>query len=68
MNRGGMMLKPSAAPPSNLACTVSAMVSGGPHAHRNAGLVQARFLIVQDGGLHHRARTMGFEFLETAPG
>ncbi|GGJ13075.1 cupin domain-containing protein [Neoroseomonas lacus] len=40
---------------------------GDPHSHHNAGPVQARFLIVQDGGLHYHARTMGFEFLESAP-
>lgn len=37
---------------------------GEPHSHHNNGAVQARFLIVQDGGLHYHARTMGFEFLE----
>ena len=37
---------------------------GDPHSHHNGGDVQARFLIVQDGGLHYHARTMGFEFLE----
>lgn len=37
---------------------------GDPHSHHNNGDVQARFLIVQDGGLHYHARTMGFEFLE----
>lgn len=37
---------------------------GEPHSHHNGGDVQARFLIVQDGGLHYHARTMGFEFLE----
>ncbi|MEO3472115.1 cupin domain-containing protein [Roseomonas sp. CAU 1739] len=42
--------------------------AGDPHSHHNAGRVQARFLIVQDGGLHYHARTMGFEFLEAAPG
>lgn len=41
---------------------------GDPHSHHNGGAVQARFLIVQDGGLHYHARTMGFEFLEAAPG
>lgn len=41
---------------------------GDPHSHHNAGPEQARFLIVQDGGLHYHARTMGFEFLEPAPG
>ncbi|NVM93080.1 quercetin dioxygenase-like cupin family protein [Variovorax sp. SG517] len=37
---------------------------GAPHSHHNAGPRGARFLIVQDGGLHYHARTMGFEFLE----
>jgi len=37
---------------------------GEPHSHHNGGDVQARFLIVQDGGLHYHARTMGFAFLE----
>ncbi|WP_198383225.1 cupin domain-containing protein [Roseomonas sp. KE2513] len=37
---------------------------GDPHSHHNRGAVQARFLIVQDGGLHYHARTMGFAFLE----
>jgi quercetin dioxygenase-like cupin family protein len=36
---------------------------GDPHSHHNEGNVQARFLIVQDGGLHYHARTMGFRFL-----
>jgi gentisate 1,2-dioxygenase len=36
---------------------------GESHSHHNPGGVQARFLIVQDGGLHYHARTMGFEFL-----
>lgn len=39
---------------------------GAPHSHHNAGSRGARFLIVQDGGLHYHARTMGFEFLEAA--
>jgi len=34
-----------------------------PHSHHNEGTRGARFLIVQDGGLHYHARTMGFEFL-----
>lgn len=38
--------------------------AGDPHSHHNNGTVQARFLIVQDGGLHYHTRTMGFEFLE----
>lgn len=37
---------------------------GAPHSHHNDGEAGARFLIVQDGGLHYHARTMGFEFLE----
>lgn len=37
---------------------------GAPHSHHNDGDVQARFLIVQDGGLHYHARTMDFTFLE----
>lgn len=38
---------------------------GAPHSHHNQGARGARFLIVQDGGLHYHARTMGFEFLES---
>ncbi len=38
--------------------------AGDAHSHHNAGGVQARFLIVQDGGLHYHARSMGFQFLE----
>lgn len=34
-----------------------------PHSHHNGGRTRAMFLIVQDGGLHYHARTMGFEFL-----
>jgi gentisate 1,2-dioxygenase len=37
---------------------------GAPHSHHNQGNDGARFLIVQDGGLHYHARTMGFSFLE----
>lgn len=37
---------------------------GAPHSHHNGGEERARFLIVQDGGLHYHARTMGFAFLE----
>lgn len=40
---------------------------GAPHSHHNAGAARARFLIVQDGGLHYHARTMGFEFLSDGP-
>jgi gentisate 1,2-dioxygenase len=36
-----------------------------PHAHHNEGTERAMFLIVQDGGLHYHARTMGFTFLES---
>ncbi|MDB5816836.1 MAG: cupin protein [Rhizobacter sp.] len=36
---------------------------GAPHSHHNDGDATAIFLIVQDGGLHYHARTMGFEFL-----
>lgn len=35
---------------------------GAPHSHHNGGEERALFLIVQDGGLHYHARTMGFEF------
>lgn len=35
---------------------------GAVHSHHNGGTATlARFLIVQDGGLYYRARTMGFE-------
>jgi gentisate 1,2-dioxygenase len=37
---------------------------GAPHSHHNRGNGRALFLIVQDGGLHYHARTMGFSFLE----
>ena len=37
-----------------------------PHSHHNEGNGRALFLIVQDGGLHYHARTMGFEFLPVA--
>ena len=37
---------------------------GAAHSHHNAGGRRALFLIVQDGGLHYRARTMGFQHLE----
>ncbi len=36
---------------------------GAPHSHHNNGDSRALFLIVQDGGLHYHARTMGFAFL-----
>ena len=35
-----------------------------PHSHHNDSDARAMFLIVQDGGLHYHARTMGFAFLE----
>lgn len=35
-----------------------------PHSHHNDSDKRAMFLIVQDGGLHYHARTMGFTFLE----
>lgn len=38
---------------------------GAAHSHHNAGGRRALFLIVQDGGLHYRARTMGFQHLES---
>lgn len=37
---------------------------GEVHSHHNGGDRVARFLIVQDGGWHYHARTMGFEFAE----
>ncbi|MGJ5180283.1 cupin domain-containing protein [Bradyrhizobium oligotrophicum] len=37
---------------------------GAPHSHHNHGDRRAMFLIVQDGGLHYHARTMGFSFLD----
>ncbi|MBB5695467.1 cupin domain-containing protein [Muricoccus pecuniae] len=37
---------------------------GDVHSHHNGGSTQARFLIVQDGGLHYHARTMGFAFAD----
>ncbi len=35
---------------------------GDLHSHHNEGRELARFLIVQDGGLHYHCRTMGFSF------
>lgn len=35
---------------------------GAVHSHHNDGDSRMRCLIVQDGGLHYHARTMGFEF------
>ncbi len=40
--------------------------AGDPHSHHNDGTERALFLIVQDGGLHYHARTMGFAFLDGA--
>lgn len=37
---------------------------GEVHSHHNGGGQPARFLIVQDGGWHYHARTMGFAFAE----
>jgi gentisate 1,2-dioxygenase len=34
------------------------------HSHHNEGSEQARFLIIQDGGIYYHARAMGFEFAE----
>ncbi len=39
---------------------------GAAHSHHNGGNRRALFLIVQDGGLHYRARTMGFQSLPSA--
>jgi gentisate 1,2-dioxygenase len=36
--------------------------AGAPHSHHNDGATRAQFLIVQDGGLHHHARTMDFRW------
>jgi gentisate 1,2-dioxygenase len=38
--------------------------AGAPHSHHNDGAERALFLIVQDGGLHYHARTMGFAFVD----
>lgn len=40
--------------------------AGDPHSHHNDSDERAMFLIVQDGGLHYHARTMGFTFLDAA--
>ena len=34
------------------------------HSHHNHGEEQAKFLIVQDGGIYYHARAMGFEFID----
>jgi gentisate 1,2-dioxygenase len=44
------------------ATTITPAVS--VHSHHNEGAEQARFLIVQDGGLYYHARAMGFEFVD----
>jgi quercetin dioxygenase-like cupin family protein len=36
--------------------------AGVPHSHHNDSAARAQFLIVQDGGLHHHARTMDFRW------
>ena len=35
---------------------------GEVHSHHNEGPVLAKFLIVQDGGIHYHCRTMGFAY------
>jgi hypothetical protein len=34
------------------------------HSHHNDGSEQARFLIIQDGGIFYHVRAMGFAFAE----
>ena len=34
------------------------------HSHHNGGAEQAKFLIIQDGGIYYHARAMGFEFAD----
>lgn len=34
------------------------------HSHHNGGTKQAKFLIIQDGGIYYHARAMGFEFAD----
>jgi gentisate 1,2-dioxygenase len=34
------------------------------HSHHNEGTAQAKFLIIQDGGIYYHARAMGFEFID----
>jgi gentisate 1,2-dioxygenase len=34
------------------------------HSHHNGGTEQARFLIIQDGGIYYHTRAMGFTFAE----
>ncbi|MSP03054.1 MAG: hypothetical protein EXR07_18705 [Acetobacteraceae bacterium] len=47
---------------SSWATTITPPVS--VHSHHNGGTGQARFLIIQDGGIYYHARAMGFEFAE----
>ncbi len=47
---------------SHWATTITPAVS--VHSHHNGGTEQARFLIIQDGGIFYHARAMGFEFME----
>jgi gentisate 1,2-dioxygenase len=47
---------------SRWATTITPPVS--VHSHHNAGTEQARFLIIQDGGIYYHTRAMGFEFAE----
>ena len=35
-----------------------------PHSHHNEGCERMRCLIVQDGGLHYHARTIGFAYAD----
>ena len=44
------------------ATTITPAVS--VHSHHNDGTEQARFLIIQDGGIFYHARALGFEFTE----
>jgi gentisate 1,2-dioxygenase len=47
---------------SRWATTITPPVS--VHSHHNGGTEQARFLIIQDGGIYYHTRAMGFEFAE----
>ena len=42
--------------------TVMITPPGAMHSHHNEGSALARFLIVQDGGMHYHCRTMGFSY------
>jgi gentisate 1,2-dioxygenase len=44
------------------ATTITPAVS--VHSHHNGGTEQAKFLIIQDGGIFYHARAMGFEFAD----